>query len=249
MVALSQLDLDRFGIVTARDSSVSAETLATTLSFCRENRVEMLIARCSTDDLAAAQRLEDAGGRLMDTLVYYSRVLVKGPLPESSGSAGVRPIRGDDADAVRRIASQCFEGYLGHYHADPRLDRRKCDEAYQSWAHRSCISRDVADEVLVAEVEGELAGFATLRLNDPTEGEGVLFGVAPRAQGRGIYRSFMIDGMHWCRGRGAKRMVVSTQVTNLAVQKAWTRLGFEPSRSYYTFHLWFDGSRGDGTRS
>ena len=37
-------------------------------------------------------------------------------------------------------------------------------------------------------------------------------------------------------------MVLSTQVTNLAVQKVWSRLGFEPSRSYYTFHLWFDGA-------
>jgi hypothetical protein len=34
-------------------------------------------------------------------------------------------------------------------------------------------------------------------------------------------------------------MLISTQITNVAVQKVWTRLGFEPSRSYYTFHKWF----------
>ena len=44
-------------------------------------------------------------------------------------------------------------------------------------------------EVLVAEVDGRLAGFATLRMNNSEEGEGVLFGVAPFAQGSGIYRS------------------------------------------------------------
>jgi hypothetical protein len=34
------------------------------------------------------------------------------------------------------------------------------------------------------------------------------------------------------------RMVVSTQITNLAVQKVWVRQGFELTGSYYTFHLW-----------
>ena len=67
----------------------------------------------------------------------------------------------------------------------------------------------------------------------------LMFGVAPEAQGRGIYRSLMIGAMLWFRTRGTARMVVSTQVTNAAVQKVWTRLGFEPWKSNYTFHKWF----------
>ena len=83
-------------------------------------------------------------------------------------------------------------------------------------------------------------GFATLRLNNSDEGEGVLFGVAPKAQGRGIYRSFMVKGMEWCMKKNATHMVVSTQITNTAVQKVWSRVGFEPNNAYYTFHKWFD---------
>jgi len=108
------------------------------------------------------------------------------------------------------------------------------------WAFRSCVSRDVADEVLVAHVAGSIIGFFTLRLNSPEEGEAVVGGVAPSARGRGIYRSFIIHGMEWCLSQGATRMLVSTQITNIAVQKVWTRLGFEPSHAYYTFHKWFD---------
>ena len=104
---------------------------------------------------------------------------------------------------------------------------------------RSCTSKQVATEVLVAERDNRIIGFATLRLNTPEEGEGVLFAVAPEAQGGGIYRSFMVNGMQWCKEQQAKRMVVSTQVTNVAVQKVWCRVGFEPARSYYTFHRWF----------
>jgi hypothetical protein len=49
----------------------------------------------------------------------------------------------------------------------------------------------------------------------------------------------MVAAMAWLAARGRTRMVVSTQITNLAVQKVWARLGFEPSSSYYTLHRWF----------
>jgi GNAT superfamily N-acetyltransferase len=118
-----------------------------------------------------------------------------------------------------------------------------------SWAVRSCVSKDVANEVLIAERDGRVVGFATLRINSPQEGEGVLFGVAPEAQGLGIYRSFMLSGMQWCRQQGVQRMLVSTQITNIAVQKVWCRVGFEPSHSYYTFHKWFTAGGDDGASS
>lgn len=234
---LSPLDTARWKCVSATANDVTAEALPPVLSFCRESGVQFLIARCSTGELAAAQAMEDEAFRLMDTLVYFSR-----ELPDAPSEAGTLPVRevrpGEDA-AVAEVASRAFAGYYGHYHADPRLDRRQCDEVYVDWARRSCVSREVADGVLACEIEGRIAAFATLRLNSEIEGEGVLFGVAPEAQGRGIYRALMLGAMQWCRGRGRKRMVVSTQVTNQAVQKVWTRLGFEPSKSYYTFHKWF----------
>jgi GNAT superfamily N-acetyltransferase len=238
-IALSSLDEERFGIRTARASHVSAQQVAVLAGFCRTNRVKLLIARCSTGDLPAAQAMERAGYILMDTLVYYDRDLTRAPIPDDRGTVPVRPIRPGEEDQVRAVAAEAFKGYLGHYHADERLERKSCDEAYTSWAVRSCMG-NAADEVLVADLDGAIVGFATLRLTNPDEGEGVLFGVGPAAQGRGIYRSFMIGGMNWCRSQGAARMVVSTQITNVVVQKVWTRVGFEMSHSYYTFHKWFD---------
>ena len=176
----------------------------------------------------------------MDTLVYFSRDVLARPASEGSAPVGLRLARPDDAAEVSRIAAVAFHGYRGHYHADPRLDTAKSDEAYRSWAMRSVTTPGVADAVLVADEGERLLGFATLRLNTPAEGEGVLFAVAPEAQGRGIYRQFMMQAMSWVADQGAASMVVSTQLTNLAVQKVWVRLGFEPSRSYYTFHKWFD---------
>lgn len=237
-IALSPLDEDRFDIPSARASGVTIERVPEMIAFCREHGVTFLIARSRATDLNAAQAMERQGFLLMDTLVYWTRSLRESAIPPDTNDVPVRLMRSADGEQVIAVAVESFRDYFGHYHADERLERTRCDAVYTSWAEKSC-SREMADEVLVADLKGSVAGFATLRMDSSEEGEGVLFGVAPTAQGRGIYRSLMIRGMEWCAARGAARMVVSTQITNTAVQKVWARLGFELSHANYTFHRWF----------
>lgn len=237
---LSQVDEDRFGVRTARAFIRTEESLPALLEYCHQQQVKFLIVRCPTTALHTAQGLESVGCRLMDTLIYYKRNLLKQAIPDLPSAPHIRSIHPEDVAAVQQVAEQSFKGYFGHYHADPRLDPAKCDQGYVSWAVRSSVSREVADDVLVAEAQGDILGFATLRLNSPAQGEGVLFGVAPKAQGQGIYRSLMIHAMDWFLRHAAEEMIVSTQITNIAVQKVWTRVAFEPGFSHYTFHKWFD---------
>ena len=239
-VRLSALDEARFGFRTAIAGSVTRDMLPDLLTYCRDNRATLLIARCRTSELSAVQAMENEGFVLTDTLVYYQRDLAKSPSLPDTGPAVIRPAKKGEEHAVRAVAAEAFKGYFGHYHADERLDSAECDEIYPDWAFRSCVSRDVADEVLVAELDGSVVGFVTLRLNSSEEGECVLSGISPRAQRLGIYRSHMIQSMNWCLQKGAAHMVVSTQITNIVVQKVWVRLGFEPSHAWYTLHKWFD---------
>jgi GNAT superfamily N-acetyltransferase len=239
-VYLSAIDEERFGIRTARAPHVTFDTLPWVMNFCRTNNVVLVIARCLCSELRTAQAMEREGFVLMDTLVYCVRDLTKGITRPEENEISIRRYRPGDEEAVKIVAAEAYRGYLGHYHADERLDRAKCDETYVSWALRSCASRDVADEVLIAEIEGSIVGYFTLRLNNLEEGEAVVGGVRHSARGKGIYRSFIIRGMEWCLSKGATRMLVSTQITNVAVQKVWARLGFEPSHAFYTFHKWFD---------
>ncbi len=238
IVAFSEIDSERFGVRIARAQIVS-NTLSKVLEFCGAERVDMLIARCATNDLATAQSMETNGFLLMDTLVYYGFDLTKKVIPDDTGEFLVRRLRAGDEVDLRIVASAAFKGYVGHYHADRRLDSRKCDEGYNSWAERSCAESGAANEVLVADDGGRVVGFATLRMNSPQEVEGLLFAVAPEFQGKGICRSFMIRSLEWCRDHGATHMIISTQVTNTSMQKVWCRTGFEPSHSFYTFHKWF----------
>jgi GNAT superfamily N-acetyltransferase len=241
MIALSAIDQERFGLVIARDDHITNASLTAALDFCSTHGVRLLIARCSSDDAAAARGLEAAGARQMDTLIYYARSLDSELNLGHRCSVPIRPFRSGDELAIRRVAAEAFRDYAGHYHCDERLDRQRVAEIYPSWAERSCLSRQVADQVFVAD-DGAIKGFATLRLNNPLEAEGVLFAVAPQARGLGIYRAFMYEGLRWAKQRNTQRMVVSTQLTNRVVQRVWTSLGFTPIRTLYTFHVWFAGA-------
>jgi len=240
IVWLSAIDEERFGVRTARATAVTKHALPLILDFCLREKVALLIARCYASELDAAQTMETEGFLLMDTQIYYRRNLGKESLFYDPAQVKIRPVLPGETGKVMEIAAQSFKGYMGHYHADARLDKKKCDETYVSWAERSCLSREAAEEVLVAEKNGDLVGFATLRINSPSEGEGVLFAVSPRAQKTGVYGCLIAAGIDWCRMKGVSSMLVSTQITNFAVQKVWIRQGFEPFKALYTFHKWFN---------
>jgi GNAT superfamily N-acetyltransferase len=236
----SQLDSERFGIRVAK-THIVAGSLPQVLDYCREQRIDLLIARSTTSDSVGAQDMERHGFLLMDTLFYYAFDLSRKVIPGEAGRFTFRPLQPADRDQVRLVAGEAFKGYMGHYHCDARLDRQSCDQVYVSWAERSATLKSAADEVLVAECTGKVVGFGTLRLNSPKEAEGLLFAVTPEHQRRGVCRGLVIQGLRWSESQGAQRMVISTQVTNIGMQKVWCRLGFEPSHSYYTFHKWFQG--------
>jgi GNAT superfamily N-acetyltransferase len=239
---LNAIDTRRFGVPIARVNlddadGAHADSVSSALDWCRQYDIIMLVARCPVAAIGTVHALETSGARLMDTLIYFRRGLDGVPYTTD----GVRFAGADDAPAVGRAAASAFRGYHGHYHADPRLDPALCDAGYVEWAVNSTQPPTDSAAMLIADVEdGAVGGFATVRLNTPDEGEGVLFAVDPAYQGRGLYRALLERSIGWCRERGARTMVYSTQITNVAAQTMMARLGFGFDHAFYTFHLWFD---------
>jgi len=248
-VSLSAIDEERFGVKTAKALRLQAKDISDIMNFCKMQNVEFLIVRCPTTDLTATQELEQLGFLLMDTLVYYSCNLKRINFPDKSFDFLIRPVNPGEEYSVKSLATEIFTGYSGHYHADSRLNKKKCDEIYPDWAYKSCKSKVGANEVLVAVSGKKIIGFGTICVNGPVEGEGMLFGVSPSFRGKGVYRAIMIECLKWCMERRLERMIISTQITNLASQKTWISLGFEPYQSFYTFHKWFSSTETEGSKS
>lgn len=237
--ALSKIDQLRFGVVTAKATLENSDDVQGLLNKAEENNVEFLIIRLATNNLKMVQALEQQGAFLTDTLVYYVKKKIESYIDCLPDGYSMRLSLPGDADRVGALAIQAFNGYLGHYHADSRLSKEDCDLVYSSWASDSCRSENIANSVILLEKNSEIAAFATLKINNPNEIAGVLFGVSPAHRNKNLYSYLMCLSQNWGVINNFRQMLVSTQVTNTVVQKYWCRQGFEPYKSYYTLHKWF----------
>ncbi len=242
-VSLSKIDEERFGIRVAKAPEVTQDTFSLIMDFCYENGVDMLIARCPCSEQSSVQIMGQNGFLLMDTILYSKLDLLAVPAPQAPKDPVefvVRSVRVGEQDTVKSMAAECFKGHKGHYHSDPKLDPAKCEEIYPDWAYRACISSEVADEVVVADMGNELLGFVTLRLVDPGECHVDLVGIVPGRQGRGSYRSFLIHIMDWARSKEVKHLVAPVSIANVLTQNIIVHYGYRMSYSDYVFHKWFD---------
>ncbi|MCB1337296.1 MAG: GNAT family N-acetyltransferase [Maritimibacter sp.] len=239
-LALNDLETRRFGVVAAKLDGSAGELpeLSRVGAEARARGIELVSTRVDCRAVGRVQALEDDGFRLMDCLVSYARALADiGPAPELPGSCVLRPADAGDVAAVGAVARDAFRNYIGHYHADPRLPNAAADEAYVEWAE-TCIGRDDT-RVLVAAEGQRVRGFLALRRNGPAECDIVLNAVAPEAQRRGYYGALLAKALEEARSQGATRIVTSTQIGNLAVQRLWVRQGFVMTGAVYTLHRWY----------
>lgn len=237
-IRLSQIDTDRFGVITARADGMDVEQLESAIAFCNGHRVQLLISRSRVEDVATTHALGKAGFLLMDTLVYYERDLVRSPI-DVPPDGRIELMQPGEEDQVEAIARECFRDYSGHYHADPRLDREACTEVYASWA-RACCEQTDGGFVLVAGEVGRRVGFSSFRQGPTEVGELVLGAVLPAARGAGLYRSLTLAGMLRLQSSGAEKFMTSTHLSNWSAQGSWTAAGLQPYSAYHTFHRWFD---------
>lgn len=236
---LSTIDKQRFNVVTAKAFLENGDDVHLLFNKSKLDDVDFLVVRVSTDQLKIVQMLEQKGAFLTDTLICYFKKKITSYEENLPKGYNMRLATGADSVAIEGIAFKTFEGYLGHYHSDPNLEKYNCDLVYSSWAASSCNNKNVADAVVLLEKEREIVAFATIKIINTTEISGILFGVLPEHRNKNLYLSLMHLSESWGKNNDFNQMSVSTQITNIVVQKYWTRLGFEPKSSYYTFHKWF----------
>lgn len=241
-IEFSPAETKRFGIRCAKVITSDAP-LKEIDRAARAQDIVLLSIRVATDDTARVQDLEDDGFRLMDTLVYYHRSL-DGELPVPISRAGIciRAADPSDAQQAGALAARAFAGYLGHFHADRRLSQADADAVYVDWAKNSVLLSKPDLPVLVAEAEGEMAGFLASRKLNGDIGDITLNAVHPRMQGQGIYGLLLDHALRLLQSAGCPEVTISTQVNNITVQKAWSSRGLRMQSSVYTLHKWFNNS-------
>lgn len=87
--------------------------------------------------------------------------------------------------------------------------------------------------VLVAEDEGTIVGFASVKERDHFTGLRLAYvgelAVAELSEGRGVGRALMAAVEAWARERGLARILLETGAANTEARAFYARLGFEDS--------------------
>lgn len=202
-------------------------------------------ARIDVRDIGTVHALEANGFRLMDTIITFAFNFRICQIPQLEDRCSLRLATSDDEEALLRIAATSFSNARvsgDRFHADPDLPTDKSDTLYVEWVRNSLEGKS-ADAVIVAEMGGKPVGFVTLQHSRAKKEELgmdvevlVLSAVEPRCRGQNVYTSMIRKALQYFSST-ADIVEGGTQVTNLPVQKALTRLGFTRSHGMYSLAL------------
>lgn len=184
-------------------------------------------ARTPTDDPRALDVFQAAGFRVVDTTITLETV----GLPAATADSTVRLARPEDAPGVEAVAREGFA--YSRFHLDPHIEKRVADEIKAQWAG-NYFKGARGDHMVVAEVEGRIAGFLQLLAG----GDGVLtidlVAVSSAHRRRGLAAAMIRYAAHACAG--TQRLRVGTQAANVGSLRLYQSLGFAISATAYVVH-------------
>jgi GNAT superfamily N-acetyltransferase len=241
----SQLDSDRFSIEAARLTLAPGDRLDPDGPPLDGGAFDLVIARCSADDLAGAAALEAAGARLMDVHVGFDRALADADAGLDPADEPVEVATVDDADEVAALCRAAFSEATGHYHADPRLPADLCTEVYADWGRRLTLDPEVT-ALVQRGADGAIVGLATVTV-DATAGRATvaLDAVREDHRGTGTFARLGRQRLAVARRGGADRIRTAVHLQNVASCRANERLGFRIASAELTFHVWRRASQGE----
>jgi GNAT superfamily N-acetyltransferase len=243
----SPLDSDRFGFPVARlVVRRGGVDLAGVTAALRCEPATVVVARYPAELSDVASALSAGRRRLVPagTLVYWEASLRVENTPRDPGVdvVALADATADSDGLIDALVRDAFTGYTSHYRYTPLFDPALVAEGYVEWA-RSCIGRPGCD-VLVLRVHGEPAGLAAIGTDGPDR-DVLLAGVSHRFQGRGHYRALLQAARGAALLGSSRRVVISTQASNIRVQRAWIRDGWRPIDAFETVHLLRGDDRGE----
>ncbi|GAB3063242.1 hypothetical protein GCM10027053_27370 [Intrasporangium mesophilum] len=243
----SPLESSRFGVTVGRlsvgwdgEEQKAAEFVATVLSSAQE---ELVIGRWPSRMLTLGAVAAQSGRAVLhaDALVYWEAppaVVLNATEATPDPTIHVGPASSDPetaVEAVRMIVEDSFQAYGNHYLANPDLSAEAALAGYVEWAERTLEDRP--DDVMLMRVDGRPLGVATLIFDrDADDLEIELAGLARSAQGKGLYGRLLGECARQAASRGSRRLLISTQVQNIRVQRLWSRAGMVPFAAFDTVH-------------
>jgi dTDP-4-amino-4,6-dideoxy-D-galactose acyltransferase len=198
--------------------------------------IELLYFLATADDPETIRVAQHAGFQLVDVRVELeadAAAVTRIDSPAPPGYA-LRRATAADVRVLRAIAAGAYTN--SRFFADDRIDRSRAEELYATWIERS-VCGDLADIVLVADLDGTPCAYITGRIRNDGASIGLL-GVARSARGRGLGGRLVRSFAEFASDRGGTTVTVVTQGRNVNAQRIYQRCGFLTRSTNLWFHRW-----------
>lgn len=231
-VALA-FDAEHTGAPMARlrlpDRALDPAEVRDAVASARAAGVHHVVATLDSARAADAAALADAGLRLVDVAIDFSRP--RGDATEAPD--GVRLGTGDDADAVVEACATLFR--RSRYYTDPFFRDEEADALHRAWVRNLFGGR--AEAVLVADGGDGPVGFCGMLVDaEASAGRIDLIAVAPHAAGQGWGGRLLRAARTWFDARCATSFV-KTQAHNTRACGLYTRHGYTIHATDLTYAL------------
>lgn len=127
-------------------------------------------------------------------------------------------------------------GKFSRFNKDPKIPKSKFEDLYKLWIQRS-TRREIASDVLIRELHGELAGFVTLGKKNGRGDIGII-AVDEKFRNLGIGADLVYSACQRSLSLGFKECQVVTQKDNLAAIHLYKKCGFTLEHEEFVYHAW-----------
>lgn len=203
------------------------------LSHHELDQYPLLQAKVDAEDYTSITQLNRCGFQLAE-----GEATLTMPLDNTERQPGIRIARPQQIPELRQAASR---GIIHSRFRQPWYCSEQSEQFYAQWIENS-VNGEFDDQCLVAcGAQGDIFGFASVRANAEDARLGLL-AVAPDQQGQGIGQRLLLAAADWGRVRGAKRLAITTQLSNVSAMRLYLRNGARLENTAYWLYRSADDS-------
>jgi len=232
--------IEGFSIPDKKNIVDISECLKHFLRILIKDNIKFVVCKIHHDDIDIVHVFENVGFNVINCQQQYRFDFSKQEILQLNEPCHIRIGDTSDAEKVAKLSRKCFKTHYDRFHNDPLLDNSDCDDLHEKWGRNSFFG--FADVVIIAEINGNIVGFATLKENRELNkhstkkiGDLILLGVDPKYRKLGIHTTMVRHGLLYWKERVDIAEIV-TEANNIPVLRTYSKLGFKPSSCFIAMH-------------
>lgn len=240
-IEYSEIESKRFGLKVFRGQFESFD-ISDVNSIVNDNGFDIIIVRYPTSTIYEHYKLLELQGCKVvhaDSLVYYSAPIQKIEIKPLRNELLFETITSESERDLDFLVKTIFSGYQNHYYSNPCLKKSDIIDGYLEWAKSYANNTEKGVTWLIKDkATRNIVAFLACSYDlKESISELRLGGVMPDFEGRGVYSDFVRYAQLYFKEMGIATLLTSTQLQNVAVQRAWQSHGFRFDKSYETYHI------------